>query len=41
MELRPVTARASGVWDGKPLHWRQKFSNPCMLGAATGTVFNF
>ncbi|HEX2130748.1 MAG TPA: SSI family serine proteinase inhibitor [Actinophytocola sp.] len=41
MELRPVTARASGVWDGEPLRWRQEFSNPCMLGAATGTVFDF
>jgi hypothetical protein len=41
MELRPVTARASGVWNGDPVRWDQEFSNPCMLGAATGSVFDF
>lgn len=41
MELRPVTARARGEWQGEPVRWREKFSNPCMLRAATGSVFDF
>lgn len=41
MELRPVTARAHGVWRGKLVHWQEQFSNPCVLRAATGTVFDF
>ncbi|MCT2582597.1 subtilase-type protease inhibitor [Actinophytocola gossypii] len=41
MELNPVTARANGVWDGETIDWQQEFSNPCVLIAATGSVFDF
>lgn len=41
MELRPVTAVAAGVWRGKPVHWQQEYSNPCVMHGATDPLFDF
>lgn len=40
-EYRPVTAVATGVWQGRPLSYRATFANRCILLLATGDVFNF
>ncbi|MBC7269953.1 MAG: serine protease [Streptomyces sp.] len=39
MVYAPVTARARGQWDGRPVDYRRTFSNRCELGARTGAVF--
>lgn len=39
MLYAPVTARASGQWNGRPVEYRQTFSNGCVMGARTGAVF--
>lgn len=41
MELRQVTAIAVGTWEGETVRWHQQFSNPCVLRAETGGVFDF
>ncbi|MFF8914086.1 SSI family serine proteinase inhibitor [Streptomyces sp. NPDC015032] len=40
-EHDPVTATATGQWDGRPVAWRKTFPNACELDAATGPVFRF
>ena len=40
-EYHPVAVAASGVWEGRPVHWQRTFSNPCVLDSATGPVFRF
>ncbi|MER7487858.1 SSI family serine proteinase inhibitor [Streptomyces sp. NPDC126497] len=35
----PVTARANGMWRGRPVAYTETFSNTCMLTARTGRVF--
>ncbi|MER5431456.1 SSI family serine proteinase inhibitor [Streptomyces sp. NPDC002588] len=35
----PVTARASGRWNGRPIEYAETFGNACELGARTGAVF--
>ncbi|GAB3461127.1 SSI family serine proteinase inhibitor [Actinophytocola sediminis] len=40
MELRQVTAIAVGTWEGQTVRWHQQYSNPCVLRAETGTVFD-
>jgi len=41
MELRQVTAIAIGTWRGQTVNWSQEFSNPCVLRANTGPLFQF
>jgi hypothetical protein len=39
MIYAPVSARASGQWNGRPVEYRQEFGNACELAARTGSVF--
>jgi hypothetical protein len=39
MLYAPVTAQADGEWNGRPVTYRQTFSNGCVLRARTGAVF--
>ena len=39
MLYAPVTAQASGEWNGRPVEYRQTFSNGCVMAARTGAVF--
>ncbi|MEU1474207.1 SSI family serine proteinase inhibitor [Streptomyces sp. NPDC005760] len=39
MIYAPVTAQARGEWHGRPVEYRQTFSNACVMGARTGAVF--
>jgi hypothetical protein len=41
MEYRPIVASARGYWEGRPVRWNHKYSNPCTLRADTGAVFDF
>jgi hypothetical protein len=40
-EYRPVTAIATGTWQGDPVAYRATFPNNCVLLDATGEVFDF
>lgn len=35
----PVTVQARGQWNGRPVEYRQTFSNDCVMTARTGAVF--
>lgn len=39
MIYAPVTAQARGQWNGRPIEYRETFSNSCGLAARTGPVF--
>ncbi|MDN3021676.1 SSI family serine proteinase inhibitor [Streptomyces sp. S.PB5] len=39
MIYAPVTARARGQWDGRPVEYAETFSNGCVMTARTGSVF--
>jgi hypothetical protein len=39
MIYAPVTARARGQWDGRPVEYAQTFSNGCVMAGRTGSVF--
>lgn len=39
MIYAPVTARAQGRWHGRPVDYRETFSNECAMKARTGQVF--
>ncbi|MFF7467471.1 SSI family serine proteinase inhibitor [Streptomyces sp. NPDC008092] len=39
MIYAPVTAQASGQWNGRPIEYRETFSNSCQMAARTGPVF--
>ncbi|CAL9411784.1 subtilase-type protease inhibitor [Streptomyces sp. enrichment culture] len=39
MIYAPVTAQARGQWRGRPVDYRETFSNTCQLEAVTGAVF--
>ncbi|MFJ9559136.1 SSI family serine proteinase inhibitor [Streptomyces fuscichromogenes] len=39
MVYAPVTAQARGQWNGRPIEYRQTFSNSCRLAVLTGPVF--
>ncbi|MFF3942225.1 SSI family serine proteinase inhibitor [Streptomyces phaeofaciens] len=39
MVYAPVTARASGRWNGRPVEYSRTFGNACELAALTGAVF--
>ncbi|MFI7598184.1 SSI family serine proteinase inhibitor [Actinoplanes sp. NPDC049681] len=40
-EYQPVIAIAVGTWQGEPVHYRETFSNHCIMLNATGDVFDF
>ncbi|WP_455431806.1 SSI family serine proteinase inhibitor [Streptomyces fagopyri] len=40
MIYAPVTAAARGAWDGRPVTYTHTFANSCVMGAATGAVFD-
>ncbi|MFE7395370.1 SSI family serine proteinase inhibitor [Streptomyces sp. NPDC057557] len=37
----PVTATATGTWDGRPVSWQRTFPDACVMDAVTGPVFRF
>lgn len=39
MIYAPVTAHARGQWNGRPVEYKETFSNTCVMGARTGAVF--
>ncbi|GKQ37395.1 hypothetical protein ALMP_39330 [Streptomyces sp. A012304] len=39
MVYAPVTAHATGRWNGRPVAYTQDFSNTCVMSAKTGAVF--
>ncbi|MEU2773058.1 SSI family serine proteinase inhibitor [Streptomyces sp. NPDC007162] len=39
MVYAPVTAQARGEWNGRPIAYRERFSNGCVLASRTGPVF--
>ncbi|MER6080983.1 SSI family serine proteinase inhibitor [Streptomyces sp. NPDC001833] len=39
MVYAPVTAQASGQWNGRPIEYRETFPNSCQMAARTGPVF--
>ncbi|MFJ8964013.1 SSI family serine proteinase inhibitor [Lentzea sp. NPDC102401] len=41
MELNPVKATLRGKWRTKRVDFQQVFSNPCVMRAYTGKVFDF
>ncbi|MER5886514.1 SSI family serine proteinase inhibitor [Streptomyces sp. NPDC001941] len=40
-QYEPVTASATGTYQGRPVAWHRTFPNACTLDAATGAVFRF
>ncbi|WP_018655977.1 SSI family serine proteinase inhibitor [Actinomadura flavalba] len=41
LQYDPVTAEARGTWRGRPVAFRQTYSNACAMHAVTGGVFAF
>lgn len=41
MIYAPVTATASGTYEGKRIDFRQEFDNRCLLARVTGHVFEY
>ncbi|MFD8815245.1 SSI family serine proteinase inhibitor [Streptomyces sp. NPDC059627] len=39
MVYAPVTAQARGQWNGRPIEYRETFSNACQMAGRTGPVF--
>lgn len=39
MIYAPVSARASGQWNGRPVEYQRQFGNACEMRAWTGVVF--
>ncbi|MEV7886159.1 SSI family serine proteinase inhibitor [Streptomyces sp. NPDC002817] len=39
MNYAPVTARAQGQWNGRPVDYAETFSNSCVMAGRTGSVF--
>ncbi|MFD5625085.1 MULTISPECIES: SSI family serine proteinase inhibitor [unclassified Streptomyces] len=39
MIYAPVTASAHGEWNGRPTEYTHTFSNTCLMGVETGSVF--
>jgi hypothetical protein len=35
----PVTARARGQWNGRPIRFQETYSSRCVMNARTGSVF--
>ncbi|GGS33648.1 MULTISPECIES: SSI family serine proteinase inhibitor [Actinokineospora] len=40
LEYDPVTATATGYWDGQRVDYREVFPNRCAMWSYTGPVFN-
>lgn len=40
-DYRPVIAEATGRWRGRPVDFKETFSNDCVLRSRTGIVFDF
>ncbi|MFF3848859.1 SSI family serine proteinase inhibitor [Streptomyces sp. NPDC002328] len=36
----PLTARAHGQWNGRPVTYAKTFPNACVMGAETGAIFS-
>jgi len=41
LEYDPVTVTANGMWRGELRRFTARFSNPCVMRADTGPVFDF
>ncbi|HUQ61336.1 SSI family serine proteinase inhibitor [Lentzea sp.] len=41
MELNPTKATLQGKWRTKRINFQQTYSNPCVVRALTGKVFDF
>lgn len=41
MIFAPVTATATGTWQGHPVNWSRQYANSCVLAQHTGDVFSF
>ncbi|WP_377267252.1 subtilase-type protease inhibitor [Peterkaempfera sp. SMS 1(5)a] len=41
MIYAPVTAEATGQWDGRPVRWVRSYANRCAAAAESGGVFGF
>jgi hypothetical protein len=41
MELNPTKATLRGKWRNKRIDFQQVYSNPCVVRASTGKVFDF
>ncbi|KOV77071.1 SSI family serine proteinase inhibitor [Nocardia sp. NRRL S-836] len=41
MELNPTKATLRGKWRNKRIDFQQVYSNPCVMRASTGKVFDF
>lgn len=41
LEYSPVTATATGDWNGEPVRFQQEYPNLCALHAETGEIFKF
>jgi Subtilisin inhibitor-like len=41
MQYDPVTVRANGTWRGETRTFTADYSNPCVMRAETGPVFDF
>ncbi|MGV4981372.1 subtilase-type protease inhibitor [Streptomyces sp. NPDC001709] len=39
MIFAPVTVRANGQWNGRPVDYQQTYSSKCVMEARTGAVF--
>ncbi|MEV7684797.1 SSI family serine proteinase inhibitor [Streptomyces bungoensis] len=39
MIYAPVTAQARGLWNGRPVDYRETFPSACVMNARTGSVF--
>ncbi len=40
-EYDPVTATATGTYNGRPVAWHRTFPNACVMDGITGPVFRF
>ena len=41
MEYAPVTARITGVWQGRRMKWSRTYPNHCEMTRSTGMLFAF
>lgn len=39
LQYAPVTATATGTWQGKPLRWQRTYPNDCVMDSETGPLF--
>lgn len=41
MIYQPVTAQATGTWEGRPVNFSATYPNECQLQSRTGAIFQF